>query len=471
MIILLLIFFIILIFFVVYKICNNSLIVLNALALVVSIVGINIHVGVTFYLSRIVLILFLISLFFSKFKPKISLIWLQIPLLSIIIQLISVLLSDRVPEGLRHLFIYISMFSVFITIIVIGKESKDVTKAIVFYLIIGVVQGLYGIYQVIGGVKGWPTYQTLLAGIPMANDRTVDGYFYTGAYSAFRAIGFFSSDVSHFAGYMAGVLLICLAMIANNRKIFFPYIVFLIGSAGLLFSLSRSGIISFIIFGIPSLAFLLMKANVIPKINFKSILLTLFIFSSVGFMGLRIVSLNENIQNPFLILTSRFENIFDTNSSQNESMSDHVLTRQLGLDAFLSNPIIGVGPGVNAAPWFSDKLYADWAGSHSYHIDMLGQVGFLGLLIEWVLMYLIIVYMFKGIKVKNSSKYNKAILCGLLSAYITIILGNFLYYYYLNDFVWFIMGSGVALSRSLILEEKRLKLPTVHSELVFDKNK
>ena len=47
----------------------------------------------------------------------------------------------------------------------------------------------------------------------MANDRTVDGYFYAGAYPAFCAIGFFSSDVSHYAGYMAEFFIISLLMI------------------------------------------------------------------------------------------------------------------------------------------------------------------------------------------------------------------------------------------------------------------
>lgn len=438
----------------VVKMATKPSVTINALAIVVSVVGINIHVGVTFYLSRIVLILFFVSLLLNRFKSNIKLIWFQIPLLSMVVQLISVLFSDRISEGLRQLFIYLSLFAIFLTIIIVCKDSKTITKAIIYYLIMGIVQGLYGMYQVIGGVKGWPTYQTLMAGIPMANDRTVDGYFYTGAYSAFRAIGFFSSDVSHYAGYMAGILIISLSMIANNKKQIFPYLVFSIGGAGLLFSLSRSGIISFLLFGIPSLLFLLRKADIIPKIKIKNTVFSLLVIIIIGGICTIIFNNNDDVQNPFIILTSRFENILDANSSQSESMSDHLLTRQLGLDAFMASPIFGVGLGVNAAPWHSENSNADWAGSHSYHMDMLGQIGLIGLLLEWLLMGCIIWYMFKGLKVKDASNFNKAMLCGLLSTYITIILGNFLYYYYLNDFVWFIMGSGVALSHSIIQENK-----------------
>ncbi len=440
----------------VVKMAIKPSVTLNALAFVVSVVGINIHVGVTFYFSRVVLILFFVSLLLNKFKSNIKPIWFQIPLLSMFMQLISVLLSDRISEGLRQLFIYLSLFTLFLTIIIIGKDSKIITKAITYYLIMGIIQGLYGMYQVIGGVKGWPTYQTLMAGIPMANDRTVDGYFYTGAYSAFRAIGFFSSDVSHYAGYMAGVLIISLSMIANNKKQIFPYLVFFVGIAGLLFSLSRSGIISFLLFGIPSLFFCLRKADIVTKIKIKSSLLALLTILVIGGICIKYFNNNDDVQNPFVILTSRFENILDASSSQSESMSDHLFTRQLGLDAFMTSPIFGVGLGVNATPWYSERSHAFWAGSHSYHLDMLGQIGLVGLLFEWLLMGFVIWYMFNGLKVKDASKFNKAMLCGLLSTYMTIILGNFLYYYYLNDFVWFIMGSGVALSHSIVQENKLL---------------
>lgn len=44
------------------------------------------------------------------------------------------------------------------------------------------------------------------------------------------------------------------------------------------------------------------------------------------------------------------------------------------------------------------------------------------------------------------------ILAGLLASYIAIIFGNFMYHYFTLDFVWFLMGCGVALSRLLILE-------------------
>jgi O-antigen ligase len=341
---------------------------------------------------------------------------------------------------------------IFWATIIFSTSILFVTKAIKIYLFTGLIQALYGIYQLFGYTRNWPTYQTLLAGIPMANDRTVDGYFYTGAYSAFRAIGFFSTDVSHFAGYMAGVLILTLSFIISNRKKIFPYVIFILGILSLFFSLSRSGIASFFLFGIPTLFITLKWQKLLPKFNlFNFKLILIIIIISVFFIFNP--SYTEDLPNPIEILSSRFEDVFD--QQDNGSMGDHVLTRKLGLDAFATHPILGVGSGVNANAWFSAKYQAGWAGSHSYHIDRLGQTGILGLLIEWLLMYYILKYMLKGIRVKRFEKFHKILLIGLFSTYVTIILGNFLYYYYMNDFVWFIMGLGVAMTRLILIEEEK----------------
>jgi len=450
---------IILVLFVAFAIVITAyrpVITLYALAFVVSVVGINIHIGVTFYLSRIVLIIFLISLLLRTIKASIKLIWVQIPLISLLIQFVSVLLSDHISEGLRAIFIYACLAFIFITVIILGAKTEVIIKAVKIYLLMGIIQGLYGIYQLIGGARHWPTYQTLMAGIPMANDRTIDGYFYSGSYSTFRAIGFFSSDVSHFAGYMAGILLLAITFIIYNRRSLFPYLVLLFGGAGLLFSLSRSGILAFLAFGLPSLFYFLKRTHLLPKFKLKS---PIKLIAIAAIVNVALIFVPLNIPNPLIILSSRFENIVDPGSSSSESMSEHVITRETGLDALLSSPVLGVGPGVNAAPWYSERYRRYWAGSHSYHFDILGQTGLLGAITEWLLMVLIVLYMIRGLKAPSTNKQAKFVLVGLLSTYITIIFGNFFYYYYLNDFVWFIMGCGIALSRAIILEGQRTILP------------
>lgn len=438
-----------------------------ALAAVVSLVGLNIHVGVTFYLSRIVIIFFLIVILVReamgkqiRLSIKVLSPYIKLFSLLLIVQFTSALFSDHVLDGVRQTFIYVSLMALFLTVIIVGAKVEIITKAIQIYLGTGLVQGLYGMYQVIGGPFGWPSYQTLMVGIPTANDRTADGFYYSGAYQAFRAIGFFPADVSHYAGYMAGVLILAIALLVQNRRSLFLYAVIVVGTMGLLFSLSRSGILAFILFGIPSLSFLLWR--VLPAAQ-RSYLALIKALAPMVLMGIAIaittiVVLDINITKVSDAIYSRLADVVEAGENQNESMAEHIHTRLLGLDAWASSPLLGVGPGVNASPWFSEKYQAGWAGSHSHHINMLGETGLVGTGLEWLLMWLVARYMWRGLFVRRENTPERNLLAGLLAAYITIIFGNLFYSYYLNDFVWFLMACGVALSRAMIVEAHKESL-------------
>ncbi len=432
-----------------------------ALAAVVSLVGLNIHVGITFYLSRIVMIFFLIGLLVRagvskqiRFPGNPVSNYIKLFSLLLIVQFSSAFLSDHVLDGIRQIFIYISLMALFLIVIIVGSKVEIITKAIQIYLVTGLVQGLYGMYQVIGGPLGWPSYQTLMAGIPTANDRTVDGFYYSGAYQAFRAIGFFPADVSHYAGYMVGIVLLAIALLVHNRRSLFLYAVLVVGIMGLLFSLSRSGILALIIFGIPSLSFLLWRVVPIAQRSCWKLTKSL---TPVVLMGLvlataTVVAMEIDLKNVLDATRDRLSDLVEAGENQNESMAEHIHTRLLGLDAWASSPILGVGPGVNASPWFSEKYHAGWAGSHSHHINILGDSGLFGAGLEWLLMWLVAGYMWRGLFVRRENTPERNLLAGLLAAYITIIFGNLLYSYYLNDFVWFLMACGVALSRTMLVE-------------------
>lgn len=449
--------------------------ILYALAAVVSLVGINIHLGVTFYLSRIVVIFFIISLllrlalnrrihlpaqFLSKFIILFALI--------LMFQLISVMFSSQALDGLRQMFIYISIMTIFITTIMVSTSVEKIIKAIKIYLAIGLLQGLYGIYMVIGGPFKWPTYETLMVGIPTANDHTVDGYVFSGAYKTFRALGFFPADMSHYAGYMVGVLILAITYIVYDRRLFLPYFIVLIGGTGLLLSLSRSGILTFIVFGIPTLFFLLSRVRppsaknrplVIPGL-LGLILASVVVPPTLSSLGIALPNATE-------IIATRLEDLINPGTNQNESMDEHIATKLAGLDALASSPLIGVGLGVNASPWYSDRYKRGWGGSHSHHLDILGQTGLIGAGLQFLFMAIVGRYMWRGLFVTNENSLSRHLLAGLLATYIAIVLGNFMYHYFTLDFVWFLMGCGVALSRLLILEaEKRKFAPAMISPII-----
>lgn len=438
--------------------------VLYALAATVSLVGINVHLGVTLYLSRAFILLFLVSMLIRaavgkrvRLPSRFFFPFLVLFALILCFQVVSVLLSGQVVDGLRQLSIYVSAMAVFLVVLFLSDDKAATIKSIKVYLVTGFVQGLYGVYQMVGNPFGWPTYQTLLAGIPTANDRTVDGYVYSSLYRAFRASGFFPADVSHYAGYMAGVLVLAIALMVHNRRSVLPYVVLVFGLMGLVFSLSRSGILAFVVFGLPSLFFLLSRIRPVARVLYRSLaipgLLALILLGVVGPIVLS--SYDIDLPNPAEIISARLDDVLNPRENSGESMDEHVMTRLTGLDAMASSPLIGVGLGVNASPWYSERYQRGWAGSHSHHIDVLGQTGLIGGALQFLLMAIVGTYMWRGLLAKRDRSVERHVLAGILAAYIAILMGNFLYAYFLNDFVWFLMASGVALSRLLILEARK----------------
>lgn len=475
---------------------------LYALAITVSIVGIHLYVGVSLYLSRLVLIFLIASLVIKGLKgsripyPPIFLYkFFLIFTLILIFQFYSTMISTRVPEGLRQIAIYAALMCLFFAVVITSRNIESILTAIKLYLFVGITQGLYGMYQIIGGRQTWPTYQTLLqwANIQTTNDHTDGGYIYSRMYDAYRAIGFYPADVSHYAGYMVGIVIIAIAYHSFNMRAFFPKAAVIIGVSGLVLSLSRSGIIALFFVGLPIYLYLLwrMQAKDITRIAISSIiLLTLGItlayttsnLSKVNFREVSIIKLlgantpaitseqispattasEQSKSTPTSFeesviakaLVNRFSNLLKPSSSS-ESLNEHIETRLAGLNAFISHPLLGVGLGVNAKPWLSEKSERGWAGSHSHHLDILGQTGLIGALLQFIFMYMVGASMWKGIFVTKEKSFAKYILAGIFSSYVAILIGNFMYHYFTLDIVWFLMGCGVALSHLLILNTKK----------------
>jgi hypothetical protein len=444
-------------------VASRPAVILYVLAAVVSIVGMNVHVGVTIYLSRVVLLILfvvvLVRLALGKrggFQPYVDSNFMVLFGAILSVQMVSALLSDHALDGLRQTFIYVSMMAIFLAVLVTASRKEILLRAVKIYLVLGVVQGLYGIYQVIGAPLGWPTYQALLGGLPTANDRLREGQYFWGAYQVFRATGFFPADVSHYAGYMAGILLLAMTYMLYNWRSVLPYIVIFIGGTGLLLSFSRSGILAFALIGVPLLLVVRKKARLALKIPWKpitvmcslsAVVLCLFIALGIEHVG--------GAEIPYIgeIISSRFSDLLIPGESAygSESMAGHIRTRLMAIEAFMSRPLLGVGLGVNAAGWFSERFGEWWGGAHSHHLDILGQTGLLGAGMEWLFMVVVGLYMWRGLAGSRGNTIERNVLAGLFTMFITIILGNFFYYYYMNDFVWFIMGCGVALSRLILM--------------------
>ncbi len=445
-----------------WRMLSRPATLLYALAFVVSLVGINVHVGATIYLSRLIFLWFIVVLIVRRVLqirngPRLRVDGRVVALFSgtIVIHTISSLASESPADSFRQMFIYLGAMAIFFMVLALGDSTAKIIRALKFYLVSGVVQGLYGVYQVAGGPRGWPTYQSLLADVPTANDRTQGGYIFSGDYQVFRAFGFFPGDVSHYAGYLAGVLLIALALIGYGRRTVLPYLVVLAAGAGLLFSLSRSGIVAFTGIGLPVLGYLLWSRRLVSRrrivtgamkpVAVSALLLAL----GVGTFGAEWWSKND-LPDVWHLLALRLGNLIPGDDSPAfESMALHIESRTLALDALRSSPLIGVGLGVTARPWHSARYDTYWSGAHSHHFNILGQTGLLGATLEWTFMAFVFIQMRRGLEKSRPHSEERAMMIGLLAAYVTLLIGNFFYTYYTNDFVWFLMASGWALSRAI----------------------
>jgi O-antigen ligase len=289
-------------------------------------------------------------------------------------------------------------------------------------------------------------YQDYLVGIPLANPRMELREFWFGPFMP-RAFGFFV-DPGHYGGYLASVLLLALGMIVSGHRTRIAYAALVCGIPGLLVSVSRGGIIAFFFVGTPLLLLLLPRAGMARAGLLRPAVVTMVSFLILSqilmlmFPSLVQIATRIDIGN---VLAGRLTDVLDASNGRGDSMAQHIETRLMALRAFTLHPLLGIGIG-NAALWFSPEGEG-WGGAHSHHLNMLGESGIAGAMLEWALMWYVARYIWRAIPFAKLGSPERTMLVALFTAYITIILGNFMYEYYLEDFVWFIMGCGLALAR------------------------
>lgn len=435
-----------------WRFLNHPATILYALALAVSFYAVNVNVGFTIYLSRLLLLLLVMVIVLRTFlyergglQLRVEPVFFILFAAIIFVQSLALPIATNAVEHARQMFIHLSVMAIFIAVLILGSDTKIVVKALRFYLAFGIVQGLVGVYQVVGALQGWPMYQSFIYGgnvaIKTGNVRNLMGVFWTGD-AIPRAFGFLS-DVNHYGGYLVGIILLALAFLVYNRRDILAYMALLTGGAGLILSLSRSAWLTLIVFGLPVFVFLLYQAGFSLRWLRRPLMAMIIIIGLL--FGAGIYAAQSGLFDIKEVVSRRIEMFVSGESSAEE----HIYSRLKALNAWESSPLIGVGLDFNASGWYSPRYRDVWGGSHSHHLDTLAASGILGLAVQWIFMGIVGVKMWRGLKQSQRGSQERAVMAGLLSAYVTILLGNFLYHYYLYDFVWFLMGCGVALSRKI----------------------
>ena len=448
---------------------TDSDLIFYILSGVVSLVGINVKYGITLYLSRFFIILLLVGLLIklllrgSTFHPyinKTATIFGTLFLLILFQHFVSSIISERALDSVRQVFIYTFVMILFIIIVNIDLEVATIIKGLKIFLAVGLFQGLYGIYQVIGGPFSWPTYQSIMYFLPTAGDKTVNGHLFSGSYKLFRATGFLPGDVSHYATYIASIITLTVTFLINDRRSMYLKTVLFISFVALMLSLSRTGLLSLLIFGLPSLFVLTLKLKVVSIKFYTTVfkyscgLIIIFIFIGPILTEFWSVDISRYTE----VIGRRMADLVRVGIDKEGSMHIHIYSKLMALDALSLNPFFGVGLGVNASPWFSEAYNLGWAGSHSHHLDILGQTGLSGAMLEWFFMYMVGHYIWRGVHIKQAPINERLILAGLFASFILIIFGNFLYHFFLNDYVWYLLAVGVALSRAMHLKYNKTRI-------------
>ena len=199
---------------------------------------------------------------------------------------------------------------------------------------------------------------------------------------------------------MACIIILTLTFILTDPRSKFLKIVLFVSVLALFLALSRSAFLALVLFGLPTGFVLGLKLRYITFKTFMNITKYIGVFIIIILLLWPRVSnfIDFDIIFFFQVILRRLADLINAGVDPQGSMSIHVLTRLQALDAFSQYPFFGVGLGVNASPWFSELYNAGWAGSHSHHLDILGQTGMLGAMLEWLFMLVVVYYIWKVIK-------------------------------------------------------------------------
>jgi len=441
------------------------------MAAVSSLTAFSVHVGFTIYLSRVVTVLFLASLLLSAANRdgrlrigKVHRGLIALFGLLLFVQSGSLLIAPNKTAALSKILIYVFLMTEFSVIQLASTNARILIRGLWLYISMGVFQAIFGIYQVVGFFKGWPMLLSLMDFLPAGNPNHRLGAIVdeAGFPRAFGTV----TEPNNYAGFMVIVLICAVVLLLNwkrvtgNRRLFL-LIVFGSSLSGIVLSGSRSGLIT-VTAAVPLVAIFSHGGRIFRGAHpFKMVPAALVVSGlliGILFMAGRIVTGQGMERTVLAALANRVSLLWRSEgpladySDIEGHVSDiegHVRSRMLGLEAFSRNPILGVGVG-NFGEYYSAELQEQNLGSHSHHIDVLAETGLMGALIEWSIMGVTLVTMLRGVRAAYPGSSIQIWLLGMASAYAGIIFGNLLYHYYLNDFVWYIMATGVSLAQQAI---------------------
>lgn len=215
----------------------------------------------------------------------------------------------------------------------------------------------------------------------------------------------------------------CLPLaILTRRRIFF--IILIVEFAALFVFFTRNIYLSMLIGFM--ITVLMLRRNRFSALTY------IFLFLIIGFVGVYFLTASLGVANPVDILFVRISELFSEEPLQSGTLSSRILEGSTMLERIKESPIIGKGIGT----LFYNPVFQKYSpGGHSGYLDILFQMGIIGLLI-----FIGIFYRFIKLCIRLygeiSDVYIKAFILGSLSSFCGILVAVLVKPVFVNEPWW-----------------------------------
>lgn len=328
------------------------------------------------------------------------------------------------------------MFTCFVAILLpnLIHDKVQLRKVLNALMLTYLLVTVFGIYQFLGDIVGLPPELTGLRDL------------YTKDVLGFPRVQSTALEPLYFANFLLLPFCLILSVFLTKTVQVKSWILaglVALGGLNLVLTVSRGAYIAFAASFLVIAFFLFRKVFTIRNIIFFIIIVAMVAVGSVYFLDM------EGALEDF---TEHTKGIFE-----GASYEERVNTFEIAQRAWSEHPIIGIGPG-SFGPYASGHPYMvpqdGFLIVNNVYIEILAESGILGLFFFSLIIIILIIRNIRAI-IRAKDKFIKAILVGLLAAFIGILVqyNTFSILYIMH--IWFTIGVMIAV-QNIVLRNKKI---------------
>ncbi|MDZ7798867.1 MAG: O-antigen ligase family protein [Patescibacteria group bacterium] len=374
-------------------------------------------------------------------KVKFEKLPIAVPLLIFIV--INILSFTQAVNFFRAVTVFIfTLFSLLISLAVVNlvRNQKHLDKLIKVLFISAFIVSLFGLFQFVGDLIGLPESITGLRDL------------YTKEVFGFPRVHSTALEPLYFANYLIIPIMLCLAfLLSKKRKIkwYWLLILLVLMLTNFVLALSRAAYIAL------AFAFIFILIIYFKRFfSLKRLIIILLVLLAVYGIFTRVFGLTED----FPLYVDRFATQA-TNLFSGASFSDRAQTFEKAWQMFKERPWLGVGTG-NFGPnvaWYPLVTPPrGWLIVNNIFLEIMAETGIFGFLSFISILVILFLRSIKAL-VKTKNSYLKAIMAGLLAAFVGVIVQyqTFSILYIIH--IWFLFGLMIAVQNIILKNSQKNK--------------